>query len=139
MKVSMLIAAIALSVAGCATVATPSGASFGQKLKDDEAVLRQAFDDVKTECGPQFASLAPAFAAVVAAASDPYNVTGDLLAVLDAYPAIVSDVKALACVYKVVVRDLKAAKPKAAAILEHNFDAFMAAAEARSNTLACAE
>lgn len=115
---ALLALALGLLVSGCATIATPPGATLAQKLKDDQAAAEKIAADVATVCGPQFKSLTPVFADILSVAADPTNVLADVLAAANAYPILASDAKATICVVTTISRDIKALKPAKAALLD---------------------
>lgn len=113
MKKLIAVVLAALSLAGCATVSTPSNATTIQKIVADEAVVQQIINDVKTKCLPEFAPLVPTVLAALAIAANPTDVLSDIMSVVKAAPDLYKDGQGVACVIKAVVDDLKAAKPKA--------------------------
>ena len=113
-----LLVLMACTQAGCATVATPKGATLGRKLLDDVAAIKQVVADVKAKCGPQYASLGPVWTSLEGVAADPTNVVADLMAALADVPVLVKDADALACVYHTAADDLRALFPKQSAALE---------------------
>lgn len=109
---------LGLLVSGCITTATKPGATLGQKVLDDQAAVKQIVADIKTQCGPQFVSLAPVLASLDTVAADPTNVVTDFMAALAGIPPLVKDAQALACVFKVAENDFRRLFPKKAAQLE---------------------
>ena len=88
----------ALVASGCATSATPKGATLAQKITDDGAALSQIMLDVEQKCGPQFVSLTPVLNNILSVAKDPTNVIGDIIAAIDAYAPLKADAGAALCV-----------------------------------------
>lgn len=113
----LVVGAIAF-MSGCATSATPKGATLAQKVKDDGAAAQQIALDVEQKCGSKFKSLAPVLADMLAVAKDPTNVIGDIIAAIDAYAPLQADAAATMCVLKTVVADIKALQPAKTAQLD---------------------
>lgn len=113
MGVLLVVAALGVTIClvGCATSATPKGATLAQKVADDGAALNQIMLDVEQKCGPQFVSLTPVLNGILAVAKDPTNVIGDVIAAIDAYAPLKADAGAALCVLKTVTADIKALQP----------------------------
>lgn len=109
--------AFAIAASGCATVATPPNATLAQKLQADEALVLKIVADVGTKCGPKFASFGKTVSGIVAIASTPADVLSDVMEAAALIPDLANDYQALTCVISTTGADLKAAKPKQAAML----------------------
>lgn len=109
-----LVVLLIVATSGCATVNTKPGAKANEKLADDVLALKKMADDVKAQCGDEFASIAPIVGSAIAIAANPTDALAIIVAAAQATPALIADVKALACVVKVITADLKALKPTAA-------------------------
>jgi hypothetical protein len=96
---------------GCATTASPAGASTAQKLQDDMAAAKQIAVDVEAKCGSMYVPIVPAIASALMTASTAPGAMGIILACIEAAPAVYTDAQALVCAIKVVAEDLKALKP----------------------------
>lgn len=99
---------------GCATSGTLPGATTAQKMSADVVAVAKVANDVKANCGPQFAPLSPLIVAALAVATDPYNAVADIAAALQVIPALVQDYKAFACIVTTIRDDYNALKPKPA-------------------------
>lgn len=109
-----------IAFAGCATSATPAGATTAQKLKDDLSAIAQVEADVKAQCGPLFAPVGATATAILSAAAGVTaamsgNITAAITAALQLYPIVSADVKGAQCVYGVIKGDYAKLKPVAAA------------------------
>lgn len=113
-----LLVFLACASAGCATVSTPKGATFAQKLTDDQAAMQQILTDIRVQCVPQFTSLAPALKGLEDIAADPSNPVAYFMAGLAGIPPLIKDGQATACVFKVAENDFRKLFPKKAAALE---------------------
>lgn len=112
-RVELMFIALA-SIAGCATVNAPASDSLSQKLISDAQAVQSIANDVKTKCGPEFAPLGPVVMAALQIAATPQDVLNDVMAVVQAAPALYKDGQAIACAIRTVLDDLKALKPKPA-------------------------
>lgn len=97
---------------GCATTNTPANATTGQKLIADSAALVSIVNDCKAKCAAEFAPLGPVVVAALQIAASPEDVLSDIMAVVQASPALYKDGQGVACIIKTVIDDLKALKPQ---------------------------
>jgi len=116
---AMLLALVAVSFMGCATIYTPPGATTAQKIKDDLSAVGIVEADVKAQCGPQFAPIGASAMALLSVAeaagqAAAYNIGGAVSLAAQAVPTLASDVNGLICVGRVIDIDYQRLKPKAA-------------------------
>lgn len=96
----------ALLAAGCP--AHQSGATLGERLRDDVAAAKKIVSDVKTKCGPELAQVAPIIQQALLLAKTAPDAAAIIMAVFQAVPALIQVGSGVWCAIKTITEDLKA-------------------------------